>query len=569
MLLEVVRLAADLIDRDIQTIVFGRARRTVEVMLRYLQSTAPGDDGRIRAYRSGYLPHLRREIEAGLRQGTVRTVVTTTALELGIDIGGMEAALLAGYPGTISGTWQQAGRAGRQAGASIAALVASPSPLDQFLARHPDYFFERSPEHALINPDNLLILLEHIRCATFELPFIEGEAFGQVSGEQVAQFLDLLEGTGELYRSGDRHFWMSDRYPAREVSLRSTSPEPVLLQIVEDDVPRVIGQVDHESAHWMVHPGAVYLHEGDQYLVEDLDLEAHLATLQARELDYYTEPQSETTVQLLARSDQAPVRGGIKAHGEVRVTCQIVGFRKVKWFTHEQLGLGQLDLPPTDLVTTGYWLSPSQETIADLRARGLWTNDPNDYGPNWDAQRQAARQRDGYRCQMCGTVERGSQHHVHHKVPFRAFDSYRQANQLANLTTLCPRCHRRAELSVHMRSGLAGLAFVLGHLAPLFLMCDARDIGVHADPRSPLAEGAPAVVVYDGVPAGIGFSQRLYQMHDALMAHARDLVAACPCLDGCPSCVGPAAEGGLGGKAATAALVEALVDPALLREGVT
>jgi DEAD/DEAH box helicase domain-containing protein len=240
------------------------------------------------------------------------------------------------------------------------------------------------------------------------------------------------------------------------------------------------------------------------------------------------------------------------------VTSQVVGFRKVKWFSHEQLGVGQLDLPPTELVTTGYWLSPDETTVADLRTRGLWSNDANDYGPNWETQRDAARQRDQYRCQMCGTLEREGQHHVHHKVPFRSFESYTEANQLSNLITLCPRCHRRAELSVQMRSGLSGLAFVLGHLSPLFLMCDARDIGVHADPRSPLTNGQPAIVIYDGVPAGIGFSQRLYDLHDELLAHARDLVAACPCIDGCPSCVGPAAEGGLGGKVTTLALVEAL-----------
>jgi DEAD/DEAH box helicase domain-containing protein len=283
-LLESVRLAGDLLAHDIQTIIFARARKSVELILRYLRRYLPspavgrgaGGEGRIRGYRSGYLPRERREIERGLRDGTVRAVVATTALELGIDIGGMGAAVLAGYPGTIAGTWQQAGRAGRQTEASLAALVTSASPLDQFLAHHPDYFFGRSPESALINPDNLLILLGHLRCAAFELPFQAGEGFGRVDGAQVAEFLQFLQEAGVLHQSGDKYFWMADRYPAGDVSLRSASPETVVLQAKDGDEWTAIGQVDLASAYWMVHPGAVYLHEGQVYLVEDLDLDQHV-----------------------------------------------------------------------------------------------------------------------------------------------------------------------------------------------------------------------------------------------------------------------------------------------------
>jgi DEAD/DEAH box helicase domain-containing protein len=220
--------------------------------------------------------------------------------------------------------------------------------------------------------------------------------------------------------------------------------------------------------------------------------------------------------------------------------------------------MGELDLPPSQLQTMGYWLSPTEQTVAALREQGLWSNDPNNYGPNWEAQRNAARARDEYRCQVCGVPETGSQHDVHHRIPFRAFESYHDANQLTNLTTLCSRCHHRAEVNVRLRSGLSGLAFVLGHLAPLFLMCDARDVGVHADPRSPLADGRPAIVVYDGVPAGIGFSERLYELHGQLMERAHELVTACPCLDGCPSCVGPGGENGIGGKTETLGLLDKL-----------
>jgi len=572
-LLESVRLAQDLLRRDVQTLVFGRTRRAVELMLTYLRD-APSSSAfrlppsafggvnreeRVRAYRSGYLPGQRREIEAGLRDGGVRAVVATNALELGIDVGGLGAALLTGYPGTIAGTWQQIGRAGRGDETSLAALIASASPLDQFLARHPDYFFGRSPERALINPDNPLILLGHLRCAAFELPFRAGEGFGRVAGEQVAEFLQFLQSSGVLHRSGDRYFWMADRYPAQGISLRSASSETVLLQALDGDTYATIGTVDRASACWMVHPQAVYLHEGRTYCVDDLDLTQNIARLRPLDADHYTEPQSETTVQLIETLSAAETQGATKAHGEIAVTTRVVGFHRVRWFTHERLGAGDLSLPPSELQTTGYWFSLTEQTVEALRDRGLWRNDPNDYGPGWPAQRDLARARDGFRCQACGAPERGRAHDVHHKVPFRAFASREQANQLPNLVTLCPPCHRRAELAVRVRSGLAGLAFALGHLAPLFLMCDARDLGVHADPQSPLSEGRPSVVIYDLVPAGIGLSERLFELHDELIARARDLVAACECADGCPSCVGPAGENGLGGRQEALALLEALL----------
>jgi DEAD/DEAH box helicase domain-containing protein len=575
-LLECVRLGRDLLEHDVQTIVFARARQSAELILRYLRSTPSSEalpptrgelegGDRIRGYRSGYLPRQRREIERGLREGRVGAVIATNALELGVDIGSMGAAVLAGYPGSIAGTWQQAGRAGRHEEPSLAVLVSSASPLDQFLVRHPDYFFGRSPEQALINPDNLLILLGHVRCAAFELPFEIGESFGRVKGTHVAELLQVLRETGVLHQSGDKYFWMADQYPAEDVSLRSASSETVVLQVKENDAWTAIGQVDLPSAYWMVHPGAVYLHEGQTYLVEQLDVSqsdssgtSHIAWLQAVDVDYYTQPLSETTVQLLEKLEEDQTRGATKSCGEIAVTTRVTGFRKVKWFTHEQLGVGEVLLPPTELVTTGYWLALTEETVERLRAEGTWTNDPNQYGPGWPAQRDQARARDGYRCQSCGLAEQGRAHHVHHQVPFRTFVSPQQANQLSNLVTLCPRCHRRAESAVRMRSGLAGLAFALSHLAPLFLMCDARDIGVHSDAQSPLANGQPAVVIYDQVPAGIGFSQRLFELHDQLMSHAYELVAACECADGCPSCVGPGGEGGYGGKREVLALLEAL-----------
>ena len=567
LLKESVRLADDLLSHQIQTILFARSRRTVEVMLRYLRDASGSDskstEEQVRGYRSGYLPRQRREIERGLRQGRVRAVIATNALELGIDIGQMGAALLAGYPGTISSTWQQAGRAGRGLLPSLSILVASASPLDQYLASHPDYFFGKTPEQGLINPDNLLILLGHLRCAAFELPFHSGEGFGRLPPDQVQEFLEFLVQEGTLHRSGQKFYWMAEGYPAQNISLRSASAETITLQAEVDGIVTTIGSVDLPSAPNLVHPGSVYMHEGQVYLVEGLDLENHLAHLRQTEVDYYTQPGGETSVKLIQKTAESGITGGLKSYGEIQVTTQVTGFRKVRWYTHENLGQEPLSLPPFELLTTGYWLALAETTVAALEAEGLWSNAPNDYGPTWPRQRDLARARDGFQCQVCAAPEQGRTHDVHHKTPFRLFASAEQANQLTNLITLCPRCHRQAELAVRMRSGLAGVAYTLANLAPLFLMCDTLDIGVHSDPHSPIADAKPTIVIYDQIPAGIGFSERLYDLHDELVQHGLDLVQACPCADGCPSCVGPGGENGVGGKSEALALLQALSPPPL------
>ncbi len=585
MVAESVRIAEDLLSYDLQTIVFGRTRRTVEVMLRYLRPSpsatshlptfspswereaVPNDmmRDRVRAYRSGYLPAHRREIERGLRNGQVRAVVATTALELGIDIGGLSATVQAGYPGTIAGTWQQAGRAGRGKDASLSILVASPSPSDQFLAHHPDYFFGRSPERALINPNNLLILLKHLQSAVFEIPFQDGESFGNIQPAQVAEILNLLHSSGELHKSKGKYFWMGEGYPSAAISLRSASAHPILLRD-HYNPSCTIGEVDSEAAPWMVHPGAIYLHEAETYLVEDLDLENHLASLKPIEVDYFTRPRRETEIQLLELGDSKQIPGGTKAHGDLAVITQVSGYHMIRWETHEKLGFQELELPPNELTTAGFWLSLSEDTVDHLRKEGHWKNDRNYYGANWGAQRRAALERDRRTCQVCGATEGQVSHHVHHRVPFKAFDSHLDANRLENLITVCPACHRRVESAVRMRSGLSGLAYFFGHLAPLLLMCDTRDLGVHADPKSNLAvaneinNGYPVVVLYEMIPAGIGFSQHLFEVHEKLITNARLLIQGCECQDGCPSCVGPGGEDGSGGKAETLAIIDCL-DP--------
>jgi len=563
-LLEAVRLANDLFTREIQSVVFARTRRSVEMILTYLQEfPSPAGrgakgDGAIRGYRSGYLPLQRREIETGLRDGSVKTVVATNALELGIDIGGLGAAILVGYPGTIASARQQAGRAGRGDAPAVSLMVASANPLDQFLAHHPEYFFGSSPEQALVNPNHLLILLEHLRCAMFELPFQKGDGFGSLSDELVDEYLEFLVANQESHFSNEKYYWMKDQYPAANISLRSASPQSVVLQsTAEDGRPIVIGTVDGESAAWMVHPGAIYMHEAQQYFVQEFNLENHIAQLVPVGLDYYTEAQRRSEIQLLNKIDEAAVRGGQKGYGEIQVTTQVVGFKKLRWFTYENLGEEPLDLPPSELQTTGYWLSLSEETLSHLRDAELWTNDPNDYQPDWPKIRDRVRERDKYTCQVCGTIETDRQHDVHHKIPFRTFATAQEANRLENLTTLCRTCHQNVEQNVRMRSGLAGLGFVLGNLAPLFLMCDTRDLGVHTDPAG-VVNGAPSVVLYDHVPAGIGFSQKLFEIHDELITRALELVSECPCEDGCPSCVGPGGENGVGGKQEALAILKEL-----------
>jgi DEAD/DEAH box helicase domain-containing protein len=599
-LLESVRLAGEVLAAGVQGVVFARSRRGVEIMLTYLQegrekgieSREQGGENSdysplsnlyspVRGYRSGYLPSQRREIEKGLRDGSVRLVVATNALELGIDIGGLGAAILVGYPGTVASAWQQAGRAGRGDAPAAAVLVASSNPLDQFLARHPEYFFRRSPEQGLIDPDHLLILLEHLRCALFELPFQKGEQFG---GQPVDEFLEFLAANREAHASNDKFYWMADQYPAANISLRSASPENVVIQTA-DPKPETIGEVDLSSALWMTHPGAVYMHQGQQYFVHNLDLERRVASVTAVALDYYTQAQRRTEIALLDELERAPAPGGEKGYGEIQVTSQVAGFKKLRWFTHENLGEEPLDLPPSDMQTTGYWLGLSEGTVSHLRQAGAWSNDPNDYGPDWPRIRDAARARDGYRCQACGAPETDRQHEVHHKTPFRAFlhqsptsprsptspdvgspnqeslqSALARANRLDNLVTLCPACHRRAEQSVRIRSGLAGLGAVLRQLAPLYLMCDPGDLGLHIDPAGAVF-GLPAVVLYDEAPGGIGFSQKLFALHDQLVGGALELVSACPCADGCPSCVGPGGENGSGGKQETLAILEELSIP--------
>ncbi len=561
--LEAQELAARCVLAGVQTIVFGRARQTTEVLLTYLrdrlqrpQSDIRNPHSQISGYRGGYLPAERRAIEAGLRSGAIRAVVATNALELGIDIGQLQAAVLCGYPGSIAGAWQQMGRAGRTQEAALALLVATGGPLDQYVIQHPEFLFEQSPEHALINPDNLMLLVDHVRCAAFELPFQEGERFGACTFTD--DVLALLAEGGDLLQAGPRFLWHGEGYPARRISLRSAGHDSVVIQASRGDGPRIVGEVDHASAPLLVHEGAVYIHQGDSFLVSALDLDAHLAYAEPAKVDFYTEASTETEIDVLAMHESCVKHAAHVAHGELMVTSQVVGYRRIKRFTHETVGVFPLDYEPQQLDTSGYWFGILPAAQRMLAEAGQWHDSVNDYGPNWQAVRAQVRAREHHRCARCGTPEGPNrQHDVHHLMPFRTFgyvagvnEAYLEANRLENLTLLCRACHQRLESTVRVRSGMDGLAYALANLAPLHLMCDRSDLGVtvmrgaamRGGDQETDEEALPTIYVYERVTAGLGFSTRLYELHDTLMSAADDLVRGCSCPHGCPACVGPVLE---------------------------
>jgi DEAD/DEAH box helicase domain-containing protein len=357
-LAEARRVAGEFLRRQLQVIVFAQSRLTTEILTTYLKDDfedVPGMPERIRGYRGGYLPLRRREIEKGLRNGEVRGVISTNALELGIDIGALDVSVMAGYPGTIASTWQRAGRAGRRSSQSAAVMVASSAPIDQFVVRHPSYFFDASPEHALVNPDNLHILVNHVKCAAFELPFTAEESYGQVNVQEV---LEVLQESGLVHRSGGgaaegQWHWTSESYPANAVSLRSISSDNFVV-VDHTNGSNVIGETDFNSALAVLHPKAIYLLEGRLFQVEELDFEGRKAHVRSVESDYYTDAITYTKVTILDRFESDAVL--VAHHGEVHVVSRVVGFKKIKFYTNENVGSGELDLPEQQMHTTSYWL---------------------------------------------------------------------------------------------------------------------------------------------------------------------------------------------------------------------
>ncbi|MDQ1277094.1 MAG: box helicase protein [Thermodesulfobacteriota bacterium] len=486
------RIAAELIENDIQTIVFATSRLNVEVLTKYLKDQfnrgKPVDPRSVTGYRGGYLPMLRREIEEGLRKRTIMGVVTTNALELGIDIGDLEACILCGYPGSIASTWQQAGRAGRRMGHSLALLIARSSPMDQFIVEHPDYFFSRSPEHCRINPDNLLILLHHLKSAAFELPFEQGERFGK---ENLEELLGYLEEKGVLHRVEGRWHWMAESYPADEVSLRSINPENVVVVDTSDaGRHRVIAEVDWDSAFTTVHDDAIYMVESEQYHVDKLDLERKTAYVHRVAVGYYTDAMTYTHVRVIDSFDSKRFHQVIVEHGEVQVVRKVVGFKKIRFYTAENLGYGDVSLPEKDMHTTSYWLTIPKDLLMALPYN-------------------QAEIIDGLG---------GLAYSLHHLAAMRL---------MADLHDL--------DRAIGDKSGEW---FVKKGKEPRAITSDA------AGENSRIDAFDPTIFLFDAYPGGIGFSALLYEQHLDLLQGVRQLLRSCPCSHGCPSCVGPTLDVG-------------------------
>ena len=511
---EARRVASEFLKRNLQLIVFCQSRLSTEILTTYLKEDfdrAPGGGDQIRGYRGGYLPKRRREIERGLREGAVRAVVSTNALELGIDIGALDVAVMAGYPGTIAATWQRAGRAGRRAGRSAALMVASSAPIDQFVVRHPSYFFDASPEHALVNPDNLHILLDHIKCAAFELPFAASERFGR---EDVQEILGILAEEGFVHRSegedGEAQWnWTTESYPADAVSLRSISSDNFVV-VDTTHGPTVIGETDFTSGPSTLHEKAIYIVEGTLYQVERLDHDNRKAFVREVDCDYYTDAITYSRVTILdvfqsdaGDADHAGVETGPgrRSHGEVHVVSRVVGFKKIKFYTNENIGSGELDLPEQQMHTTAYWLTLPRELMTGLP----FSSDDR---------------RDG--------------------VIGLSF----AMRQVAQLLLMCD----RQDIGITIGSGEDAEA-------------DGARPGAAGRPGAELDE--PRVFVYDNYPGGIGFSEPLFGMHDQLLADTRALIASCACDHGCPTCVGPVGESGPLAKQVALTLLDRLVTAAL------
>ena len=528
------RVALEFLKHNLQLILFAQSRLAVEILTTYLKDAFHGPPGAadvIRGYRGGYLPNRRREIERGLREGMVRAVVSTNALELGIDIGALDVSVMAGYPGTIASTWQRAGRAGRRTTRSAAVLVASSAPIDQFIIRNPSYFFDSSPEHALINPDNLHILVDHVKCAAFELPFTDDERFGEEGRDNVQEILAVLAEEGFVHHADGQWNWTNESYPADAVSLRSVSSDNfVVVDMTNGE--RVIGETDFTSGPSTLHEKAIYIVEGQLYQVERFDFDGRKAYVRAVDCDYYTDAITYTKVTILdtfesqgpgtgaqgpGSGDREPGTGNwdtddvsgprplapgpasvIRSHGEVHVVSRVVGFKKIKFYTNENVGSGELDLPEQQMHTSSYWLTIPSGVMTALPFGG-------------DAK----------------------------------------------------------------RDGVVGLAFAMKNVAQLLLMCDGHDIGLSVDggslDRSNRVGGArggvpealaaePHIFIYDNYPGGIGFSRPLYDMHLDLLERTRDLIGSCPCGSGCPSCVGPEGNTGPYAKQVASRILAGVLD---------
>ena len=507
---EAAKLAIRFLRQKIATIVFAQSRLATEVLLTAIKggvADKTGDSGIVRGYRGGYLPTRRRAVEKGLREGEVLGVVSTNALELGVDIGHLDVAVLAGYPGAIASLWQQAGRAGRRSGSSAAVFVATSAPLDQFMIAHPEYLFGTPPEHARVNPDNPFILVSHLKCAAFELPVGDSERFGDLD---VRRFLAALEDEGVLHHTGRNWHWSAETYPADHTSLRTvTTDNFVVIDTTARDEKQtkrrsIIAEVDWGSAFATIYPKAIYLVESEPFEVQELHFredEEKVAYVKRVAVDYFTDAISAKGVWILQRLTEASQPAYLAEQGEVLVAEKVVGFKKIKMGTLENVGSGEVELPQQEKQTTAAWITVTPEVLARV-------------GPS------------------------------------------------------------REELI----DGLRAVTYLLHHLAPIFLLCDIRDLGSWLGDTTPATSGAaatrdsakrrlmeaehfnPTIYLYDSHAGGIGLAEHVFEILPDLLRRGLDTLESCACQVGCPSCVGPVNEVGRRAKATARALLRALTD---------
>ena len=507
---EAAKLAVRFLKERIATIVFAQSRLATEVLLTAIKSGVvdkTGDSGIVRGYRGGYLPTRRRAVEKGLREGEVLGVVSTNALELGVDIGHLDVAVLAGYPGAIASLWQQAGRAGRRSGCSAAVFVATSAPLDQFMVTHPDYLFGMPPEHARVNPDNPFILVSHLKCAAFELPVGDDERFGDLD---VRRFLGALEDEGVLHQTGRRWHWAAETYPADHTSLRTVTTDNFLVidTTARDEKQtkrrQIIAEVDWGSAFATIYPKAIYLVESEPYEVQELHFredEEKVAYVKRVAVDYFTDAVSAKGVWILRRLAEVSQPAYLAEQGEVLVAEKVVGFKKIKMGTLENVGSGEVELPQQEMQTTAAWLTVGPEVLARVN-------------------------------------------------PSRA----------------------------EVIDGLRAVTYLLHHLAPIFLLCDIRDLGSWLGDTTPATSGVvatresakrrlmdadqfnPTIYLYDSHAGGIGLAEHVFEILPDLLRRGLATLEACACRAGCPSCVGPVNEVGRRAKATAQALLRALTD---------
>jgi DEAD/DEAH box helicase domain-containing protein len=509
---QVCRIARHAIRSRLKTIVFAQSRLMVEVITKYLKDVFdpdPRKPERIRAYRGGYLPTERRATERSMRSGALDGVVSTSALELGVDVGSLDVSLLAGYPGSIAATWQRLGRAGRRQRPSIGVLVASSQALDQYVIRHPEFFEKATPETARIAPDQLLILLDHIRCAAFELPFSAGDLFGNVGAQE---FLEVLAESGVLHREGERWDWIADAYPAQAVNLRSVADGNFVVVDRTDGRQTIIAEVDFSSAALTLYEGAIYMVQSQPFQVEKLDWEGRKAFVTRTSVDYYTDAIDFTQLKVLECFDGKNAGHGTHHHGEVHVVRHVSGYKKIRFYSHENIGYGPVNLPDQELQTTGVWWQLLQETLD---------------------QAFASRQ--------------------------DALDGFLGAAYALHTTATIIVMAEGRDLQKAVGSGDAAWSATLDQKGR-GRWRDAR--GNAKDPENETTFN-PTVYLYDNYPGGIGLSEPLFGKAERLVADALNIVWQCDCSNGCPACVGPVLAGdeasGRSAKALAIAVLEMLV----------